>query len=69
MNSPGPTLLDLAGRDIPNHVEGMSLLRTDQRDLLYGEHWEDERASRMVRDARYKLIYYPVGNRFQLFDL
>ena len=65
MNSPG----DLAGLDIPNHVEGMSLLRTDQRDLLYGEHWEDERASRMVRDARYKLIYYPVGNRFQLFDL
>jgi arylsulfatase len=64
-----PTLLDLAGLDIPNHVEGMSLLRTDQRDLLYGEHWEDERASRMVRDARYKLIYYPVGNHFQLFDL
>ena len=24
---------------------------------------------RMIRKDRYKLIYYPVGNRFQLFDL
>ncbi len=24
---------------------------------------------RMVRADEYKLIYYPVGNRFQLFDL
>ena len=23
----------------------------------------------MLRDKRYKLIYYPVGNRLQLFDL
>ena len=23
----------------------------------------------MMRDPRYKLIYYPVGNRVQLFDL
>ena len=23
----------------------------------------------MVRDERFKLIYYPVGNRLQLFDL
>lgn len=26
-------------------------------------------ATRMVRDERYKLIYYPTGNRVQLFDL
>ena len=23
----------------------------------------------MIRDAQYKLIYYPLGNHFQLFDL
>ena len=26
-------------------------------------------ATRMVRTERYKIIYYPVGNRFHLFDL
>ena len=26
-------------------------------------------ATRMVRQDQYKLIYYPTGNRFQLFDL
>lgn len=64
-----PTLLDLAGLPAPAHVEGMSLARNERRDHLYGEHWEGPRATRMVRDDRYKLIYYPVGNRFQLFDL
>ena len=40
-----------------------------KRDYIYGEHWENETASRMIRDERYKLIYYPLGNHFQLFDL
>ena len=26
-------------------------------------------ATRMIRQDQYKLIYYPTGNRFQLFDL
>jgi arylsulfatase len=64
-----PTLLELAGISIPNTVEGMSLVGARHRDWLYGEHMEDERATRMVHDGRYKLIYYAVGNRRQLFDL
>ncbi len=64
-----PTLLDLAGIPIPETVEGHSLLSTHRRDHLYCEHWEDDRAMRMVRAGQYKLIWYPVGNRFQLFDL
>ena len=40
-----------------------------RRSALYGECGEDASASRMLRDERYKLIYYPVGNRSQLFDL
>ena len=64
-----PTLLDLAGIDIPDSIERRSLCGDDSRALLYGEHWEDDRATRMVRDHHYKLIYYPVGNRLQLFDL
>ncbi len=64
-----PTLLELAGIPVPETVEGRSLLSTERRRLLYGEHWEGERATRMIRDGRHKLIYYPVGNRLQLFDL
>ncbi len=45
------------------------MLGEKRHPYLYGEHWDDTRASRMVRDARYKLIYYPTGNRFQLFDI
>ena len=63
-----PTLLDLCGVDIPDTVDGTSMLG-DRRDHIYGECGEDNHATRMIRDCRYKLIYYPVGNHFQLFDL
>lgn len=64
-----PTLLELAGVPVPDTVEGTSLLTDERRDHIYGEHWEGDFANRMVRDSRYKLIYYPVGNSFQLFDM
>lgn len=64
-----PTLLDLCGIPCPGTVEGHSLVSGPRREHLYCEHWEDERAMRMVRAGHYKLIWYPVGNRFQLFDL
>ena len=64
-----PTLLDLAGIPIPRTVEGLSLVGPKRRDYFYGEHYENERATRMIRDERCKLIYYAVGNRLQLFDL
>jgi arylsulfatase A-like enzyme len=64
-----PTLLDLAGITIPESVDGISLLAAPRREYLYGEHDEGDMATRMVRSERYKMIYYPVGNRFHLFDL
>jgi len=64
-----PTLLDLCGIPVPETVEGVSMLTGPRRDHLYCEHFEDDRAMRMVRADRYKLIWYPVGNRFHLFDL
>ena len=64
-----PTLLDLCDVPIPDTVEGLSMVRDEQRDYLYGEFKEDHEATRMVHDGRHKLIYYPVGHRFQLFDL
>ena len=64
-----PTVLEICGVTAPDTVEGLSLLSEERRDHLYCEHSEDKRAMRMIREDRYKLIYYPVGNRFQLFDI
>lgn len=64
-----PTLLELAGIPTPDHIEGKSLVGDDTRDHVYGEIWEDDNASRMVRERQFKLIYFPVGNRSQMFDL
>jgi len=64
-----PTLLELAGIEIPEQVDRMSLVRPERRAHLYGEHGLGAAAMRMIRADQYKLIYYPVGNRFQLFDL
>lgn len=64
-----PTLLTLCGLPVPETVEGISLVGETKRELLYGEISEGEKATRMVFDGRYKLIYYPYGNCFQLFDM
>ncbi|MGW9331169.1 sulfatase-like hydrolase/transferase [Bosea sp. NPDC055594] len=64
-----PTLLDLCGLPIPESCEGLSMVGEQRRDILYGESLEGAKATRMVHDGRYKLIWYPAGNHFQLFDL
>ncbi len=63
-----PTLLDLAGVEIPETVEGLSMVGDERRSHFYGEVGEDARATRMIRDEQHKLIYYPTGNVTQLFD-
>ena len=64
-----PTLLDLAGIEIPASVEGLSMVGAATRPFLYGECRDDAGATRMVHDGRHKLIWYPAGNVVQLFDL
>lgn len=64
-----PTLLNLCGIDIPDTVEGIPLLTEESRDLLYGEIGEGVKATRMATDGCMKLIYYPCGNVFQLFNI
>ncbi len=64
-----PTLLDLAGVDIPSTVTGLSMVGDQTRETLYGECNEGPTATRMIHDGRFKLIYYAAGNRTQLFDL
>ncbi len=64
-----PSLLDLAGIEIPESVEGLSMLGDRKREWLYGEVGEGDHATRMIRRGSHKLIYYPAGNVRQLFDL
>lgn len=64
-----PTLLDLAGIPIPPTCTGRSMVGGERRDLLFCEALEGMKATRMVTDGRYKLIWYPCGNHIQLFDL
>ena len=64
-----PTLLDLCGIPVPETCDGISMVGDRRRSHIYGECGEDDHASRMIREDRFKLIYYPVGNHFQLFDL
>ncbi len=77
----GPTILELAGLDIPNHFEAVSMLpalRDDPdaagRDYVFCEHARD-RIMRttalevMIRDHDWKLVYFPDHDEGQLFDL
>ena len=50
-------------------MAGLSMVSAEERPYLYGECGENSTATRMIREGRYKLIYYPVGNRVQLFDI
>jgi arylsulfatase A-like enzyme len=68
------TLLDLAGVEIPDHCEGLSMAGEQQHEHIFGAHGplqnaESGNPTRMIRDPRYKLVYYPAGNLRQLFDM
>ena len=63
-----PTLLDLAGIDCPESCTGISLLSNSKRSVFYSEALEGPMAMRMVCDGTWKLIWYPAGNKIQLFN-
>ena len=77
----GPTILELAGLDVPEHFEAVSMapaLRDDPgaagREYVFCEHARDRimRATAlevMIRDRDWKLIYFPEHDEGQLFDL
>lgn len=64
-----PSLLQLCGIAVPDSVDGLSVFSNDERPYIYGEVGEGIKATRMIRWNNFKLIYYPCGNVFQLFDL
>lgn len=69
-----PTLLEAAGADVPECVEGMSLLpllRGDSvqwRGHLHGEHSSGELSNHYIVDGRFKYVWYSRTGMEQLFD-
>lgn len=67
-----PTVCDLVGAEIPEGLDGRSIRpllegRTKAvREDLFTAYRDSQRA---IRDARWKLIRYPLIDRTQLFDL
>ena len=64
-----PTLLDLAKIKIPETCTGVSMIGNKRRETMYCEAQEGVTATRMLTDKQFKLIWYPGGNQWQLFDL
>ncbi len=64
-----PTLLGMCGIPVPDSCEGRSMIDGTKRQSLYCESLVGKKATRMIHDGRNKLIWYPAGNVFQLFDI
>jgi arylsulfatase A-like enzyme len=67
------TILELAGTDIPEHVEFHSLLPftsgdrdKSHYDAIYGCYMDQQR---MIRDGDFKLILYPYASEMLLFNM
>ncbi|MCA9194694.1 MAG: sulfatase-like hydrolase/transferase [Planctomycetales bacterium] len=79
----GPTFLDLAGLQIPAEMQGRSIVPvlknagqapSDWRDAIYYAYYENAAVHNVpvhdgVRTDRYKLMYFPRGRQWNLFDL
>ena len=72
LNSVFPTTAELAGIEIPNSVDAPSIVplingeKIAMFDTIYGAY---RHYQRMVRNNRYKLIYFPMLKKTMLFDL
>jgi arylsulfatase A-like enzyme/lysophospholipase L1-like esterase len=78
-----PTFLEIAGVDVPDEMQGRSILPVfnnqgiapaDWRDAIYYAYYENSAVHNVpvhdgVRTDRYKLIYFPRTKEWNLFDL
>ncbi len=76
-----PTILDFAGVEIPDEMQGRSLrpllqgkAPKDWRVAFYYRYYEYPQPHRVlphygVRTERYKLVHYPTTDEWELFDL
>jgi arylsulfatase len=70
-----PTILNMAGADIPDSIEGKSILPIIQdenapwREYIHGEHSYGDLSNHYITNGREKYIWYSQTGREQYFDL
>ena len=70
-----PTLCDLAGVDVPDHVDGSSVVplcrgeNQGWRQIIHGEHTLDEGSNQWLTDGHEKYIWLTQMDQELLFDL
>ncbi len=79
----GPTFLEVAGADVPNEMQGRSMVEVFRnngrptaswRDAVYYAYYENASVHNVpvhdgIRTDRYKLMYFPRSREWNLFDL
>ncbi|WP_432763240.1 sulfatase-like hydrolase/transferase [Echinimonas agarilytica] len=70
-----PTLSDLTGIDKPASLQGTSLVpvingeKSDVREFVYTSYGEKNMQQRALRNARWKIIFFPDIDAYELYDL
>lgn len=64
-----PTILSMAGADIPETVDGKNLLSGSPREYLHGEHELGPCSNHFIVTNHDKYIWYSQDGREQYFDL
>lgn len=64
-----PTLLELAGADIPDTVDGQSILHPVSRSYIHGEHTLGQDSMHFIVTKQDKYIWYSQSGKELYFDL